>query len=321
MTVRNWLSTNYEKLQFITPDGEIYNLHDPSKKAVVSTTGWGLPAANIATTLGPFQHGTNPLTIRIPPREIRVTIRYNGCSRREYWSGRMGLIDALRLNRTNLNNPTSGKLRWYRADGRKFQADVMVSSGPNFNPSTGWDSFGYTDEIEFIAHNPILYDPRQYTETFTGLGCEVGVELTFPFFFGSDNVVFGGDRCNNTANTFINYQGNWQEYPLITVIGPATNFMITHVQTGLKLELENYVIPTDDSVIFDLRYNKKTIVLQSSGESVLGYLSTDSDLGTFAIEPDPVVDGGVNAFEVSVQSGSDTNTQVIFQYYNRYIGM
>lgn len=321
MAVKNWIVSNEEKIVYISPDGQTYNLHDPYKKSVINMSGWGLPSADIADSRGPFQHGTNPLSIRIPPRTVLVDIYHVGCHRDEYWSIRTGLINALRLNRTNVNNPSPGKLRWYRADGAIRQADVFIKKGPDFPQSTrGWDEFNTRDTLEFIAHNPILYNPNQVTESFGDLGCTILQTLQFPFSFSSENIIFGGTTCNAINNLDINYLGNWQEFPLIRVAGPANNFSITHSQTTLKIALSGYSIPGGDSVTFDLRYGRKTVVLNSTGASLLGYISSDSNLGSFAIEPDPVVEDGVNTFSVSIDDGT-VDTQVVFQYYDRYIGI
>lgn len=320
MTVRNWLFSNHEKVQYISPDGVKYNMHDPAKKSILSMTGWGLPAAEIAETRGPFQHGSDPLTIRIPKREISMNIRHNGCDRNEYWSNRLGLIDALRLNRTSVNNPSPGHLKWFRSDGTIRQVDVFITYGPNFNLSQrGWDEHSYQDTLKFLAHNPIIYDPSQITSIFTNLGCDLIQQLVFPVTIGTSGFLFGLNQCNAINTRTINYAGNWQEYPLITVRGPARNFKITNTETGLFVLLE-YVIKPEEQVTFDLRYGRKT-VFNNYGENLLGYISTDSDLGSFALEPDPIVPNGINTFETSIDNGNNTDTQVILKYYNRYIGI
>lgn len=320
MTVRNWITSNHEKVQFITPDGVKYNFHDPAIKAVLSMSGWGLPQADIADVRGPFQHGTNPLTIRIPAREVNLNIRVNGCSRNEYWDKRYGLIEALRLNRTNLNDPSPGKLRWYRSNGTIRQLDVMIVRGPNYDPSRrGWDEHSFTEELVFRAHNPIIYDPSPISTIFDELQCSILQELVFPFAFDSDHIIFGGDICLAVNTLIVNYVGNWQEYPLITVTGPATNFVITHQQTGLKLSLVGYDIAATETVTFDLRYGRKTVT-NNFGDNLLGELSLDSNLGSFALEPDPVVDDGINTFTASVEN-STVDTRITFDYYNRYVGI
>ena len=322
MAVKNWITSNSEKVQFITPDGVVYNLHDPYSKSVLAMNGWGLPPAEIADVRGPFQHGTNPLTVRIPPRMVTLDIYHVGCNRDDYWTKRAGLVNALRHNRTNINNPTPGKLRWYRSDGSKRQLDVMIRKGPDFPEGTGsWNEFSYQDSLEFVAHNPIIYNPDQVTDSFDTLICGDLTQLTFPLIFnGVQTLIFGQSFCAATTQLTINYGGNWQEFPLITVYGPALNFRITHDQTGIFINLEDYQIPAGDSVVFDLRYGIKTVTLTSSGDSLLGYISQDSGLGTFAIEPDPITANGINTVSVYIEDGT-AESAAVFQYYDRYIGI
>lgn len=318
--VKNWLTSIDEKVIYISPDGKRYNLHDPARKSLLTMTGWGLPPAEIATSRGPFQHGTNPLTIRIPTRIVSMELYHVGCSRDEYWNNRIGLINALRLNRTNVNNPALGNLRWYRSDGQIRQLDVFITQGPEFNQETARNSFAFRETLEFTAHNPIIYNPTQKQAIFTDLGCTILQQLQFPFSFDLSNIIFGGNVCNATNQRTVNYLGNWQEFPLMVVVGPANNFRITHDQTGLFIDL-NYSIPAGNSAIFDLRYGRKTVTLGSNpNTSLLGYVSTDSDLGTFAIEPDPIVTNGVNSFTVSIDDGTPA-TQIQMNYYDRYIGI
>lgn len=319
MNVRNWVVSNAEKIIFITADGNRYNLHDPWRRAILNMDGWGMPQPDIAATRGPFQHGVTPTSIRVPPRKISMDIRSSRCSRREYWQERTELLNIFRYNRSNLNSPTLGSLRWYRADGEIRQVDVIAAKGPSFpNSRKGWDSLGFSDTIEFQALNPIIYDPTRVNSTYFGFECSILSTLQFPFTFGATDIIFGGTTCNAVTPITVNYVGTWQEYPQILIGGPAGNLTIVHDQTGLKLALD-YIISAGEVVTFDLTYGRKTVT-NNLGTSLLGKLTTDSNLGTFAIQPDPIVPGNANTFTVSVDDGT-TDTYVIFRYYNRYIGI
>lgn len=321
MTVRNQLTSNYEKILYIAPDGKKYNFHDPSGKSVITMMGWGMPSAEIAMTRGPYQHGSNPLSVRIPNRIITMQIHHVGCSRNEYWDMRGGLVDALRVNRTNLDYPESGALRWYLSNRNIRQLDVIVADGPKFNPTVGkWQSFGYSDIISFAAYNPIIYDPTDISESLMTFECTQTETLQFPFAFLGQNLSFGITFCIETDTLTIDYAGTWQTFPTITVTGPASNFSITNTVTGDKIALEGYTIGNGDSAVFDLAYGKKIITATNSGNSLLGYVSTDSSLGTFSLEPDPIAPNGVNNLEISIENGS-SNTSVAVTYKNRYIGI
>lgn len=118
----------------------------------------------------------------------------------------------------------------------------------------------------------------------------------------------------------IDYAGTWEEFPIIIAIGPLTDFTITHDQTGLLVGLEDYALAAGDSIVISLLYNRKSVILSSTGESLLGYISSDSSLGRFAIQPDPIVANGYNTFSVDL-AGSTSETSIIILYKNRYIGI
>lgn len=318
--VRNWRPQLKEKIVYISADGSVYDLHNPIPNSVLSMSGWGLIDAEYGLTRGPFQHGYTVLTSRLNQRVITVEIRHRGCNRTDYWSKRTGLVDILRQNRTNLNNPSPGHLRWYRADGLIRQADVYIAKGPDFKTlgNGAWDEFSFNDILEFKAYNPVIYDPTQIQTSLLDFTCSSSTQLTFPFTFGGTSLSFGDSVCEKLKVLSVNYLGKWSEYPIIKIQGPATNTRIVHNETGNVIELD-YAIASDELVTIDLSYSKKTIS-NNHGTNLLGYLSNDSNLGSFSIEPDPIVPNGTNTYSITIQSGS-VSTSVEFDYYSRYPGI
>lgn len=313
--VRNWLTPIHEKVEYISPDGLIYHFHDPTTRAVLSMSGWGVLPVEKATTRGPFQHGRTPLTTRVPARVITVNMAYQRCSREEYLAARTEMINILRYNRSSMDDPQPGHLRWYRADGTIRQADVIIAEGPSFDSNR---SFAIEESLVFEADNPIIYDPEQVTDTISALGCEFVTQFTFPFSFGERSLIFGLDFCEGFNNATIPYTGTFEEYPIIEITGPALNISILHVNTGLILGLD-YDIAVGETVYFDLSYDKK-LVYNSFGEDLLGYVTDVSSIGLWSLLPDPLVPDGINELEMTLED-STTDTSVIFRYYNRYIGV
>lgn len=319
--VRNWRPALKEKLVYITPDNLSFDLHNPIPGTVLEMTGWGMPETDYGTTRGPFQQGSTALTSRLRDRVIKLTLHHAGRSRDEYWDNRSALIDIIRQNRTNLNFPQPGHLRWYRSNGTIRQADVFIESGPTFD-SSGWASYhnlSYTDELVFRAMNPVIYDPLLNSESISGFACSSVTQLEFPFSFGGFWVTFNDSICEVSNNITINYQGNWQEYPNIIIGGPAREVRIVHSETGNVLEFDTYVIAAGEVVTFDLSYSRKTVT-NNFGDNLIGELTSESTLGAFNIEVAPTAVGGVNNYEISLQNGS-TDTYVQFEYYTRFPGI
>lgn len=116
----------------------------------------------------------------------------------------------------------------------------------------------------------------------------------------------------------LTYLGTWLSYPTIVISGPASNPLIRNVTTDEKLELA-YDIAAGEVVTFVTEYGNKTITNQW-GDNLLPYLTTDSDLATFHLEPDPGAPGGVNQMYVFAAFATPA-TQVAIYWLRRFIGI
>lgn len=295
-----------ESLVYFRPDGQRVILHSPPAKAVLSQEGFGMPPLQYVADQAPFQHGDTVRSFTLQPRPLQLTIIQNFTSRATYRDGRASLLDAIRPNRvTDFNTP--GSLRYYLANGTKRQLDVLVESGPGFAPPEGgWREWSFTEVLRFVAHDPVWYDPTVHEISFTTSTGNFVFPATFPITFGG----FGGQA-------WVGYLGNWIEYPTFTVTGPLTGLVIQNLTTGDKLEL-GYTLPAGFAATISLR-GVKTIT-RNDGVNLLNYLTSDSDLATFSIAPDPQAPSGLNLLRVS-GSGASSATLVKLRYYDRFIGI
>jgi hypothetical protein len=298
-----------EQLQYIKPDGTRYRLHAPPSTVVLSTEGFGTPPLEYIVDRSPFQHGNTVRNMLLLPRPVQVVVMQNFCSRADYWSGRASLLNAIRPNRvTDYNSP--GKLLYLLPNRVKRQLDVLLDDGPGFQPpQQGWRAWSFTEVLRFTAHDPVWYDPTLQSVVFDAAASSLD-ELEFPATFPIQFSTFGG-------STSIQYDGTWLDYPTIVLTGPITSPVITNQSTGDEIGLD-YAIASGETVTITLR-GIKTIV-NNSGDNLLYTLTAESDLTTFGIYPDPQAAGGVNTISVS-GSGTDANSTVTVQYYNRYIGI
>jgi len=121
------------------------------------------------------------------------------------------------------------------------------------------------------------------------------------------------------ASKTITYAGSFAEYPVVTILGPITNPVLTNVSTGETLDFTGITIAALDSYIIDCRFGYKT-VKDAAGTNKIADLTTASDLATFHLAADPEVSGGANAFTLT-GSGTTGATTVTVAYYNRYVGL
>lgn len=318
MTVKNMRTPFIEKYQYITPDGIVYEMHDPPDRYVMFYEGDGIASAKFDVRSGPFQHGQSVNSYRLNPRKIDVIVRHNGCSREDYLTNRVGLSDILRHSRTGDNNPQPGQLRRYFADGTLRDLDVFLTTPPVYTWSNAWDSFSVQETLGFTAYNPIMYDPTLMTSSSVNFLASPSTYTTlrFPISFPINfSVVY--DVLVTKVQT-INYVGNWEEYPTIVVTGPGEQLTILHQETGDQISLGDYPISDGEVVTINLGYGEKTIT-NNYGASLLGYVSDISNLTRFRLLPDPLSAGGINTISATMSAGSELSS-VEIQYKNRYEG-
>lgn len=295
-----------DRLTYITPDGVEYMLSSPL--FVLQEDGYGMPPLEYVTQRGPFQDGESVKAVFLRPRTVQLVIRRNGCSRAEYWNIRNTLLDILRPRRSNpitgvaISPSTPGILRKYLANGAIRELFAFPSEGPGF-PSHGpetWDEYSVQDTLRFTCYDPVARDPKLQSAAFVSSGSITTFPITFPLTIAS----FG-------SNTLIKTDGTWDTFPTIVINGPLTGATIVNTTTGERIAL-GYTIPAGHVVTFDLGFGRKTVTLDD-GTNLIGYVTADSDLGTFHLQP------GNNNMQV-FGTGTSGTSSITLQWYKRYIG-
>jgi len=308
---------------------DVYEFDDRDQFFLKSFTGWGMPEINYITQQGPFQNGVTALDYRLKPRIIQYVHRRLGNCRQDYWTHRSDIINKLRPNFQLASTFDTAVLRKILPDGSIRDLDVLIDRGPNFNPRnvSEWDEYAFEETVRFIAFDPIIYDPVLQSATWELEDLENLIfydAANWPnraVFDGdtasSRGVWFTGDRISDTLS--ITYDGTWLSYPTITITGPLQSSEITNNTTGEKIELE-YNISSGEIVTINLAYGQKTVV-NNSGTNLIGTVTTDSDVATFHIAPDPEAPGGVNSLTVDGNGSVINETSVVIEWYTRYIGI
>jgi hypothetical protein len=277
-----------------------------------------MPDVTYSITRGPFQHGETVVEGRLETRQIDMIVRQNGCDRDAYWDLR-GLLDGiLRPNRVDINDPSPGVLRRVLSNGDIRDLDCYVSKGPLYKMNTSaWDSNSLQEILRFTAYNPILYDPTTILESAIDfLPNPVSVQnLVFPFVFP---LTFEFTYTIVSKSIAITYQGNWEEYPTLTITGPITNLKITHQELGAVIDFTPNTIPAGTIITIDLTYAAKMLI-DNFGVSWIGKITDESALSIFRLDCDPYLPNSLNTITCEGILG-DTNTRIDLIYKNRYIG-
>jgi len=277
---------------YITPAGVIYPLEVFSRRrtrAVISIEGTGMPEMDLITSRGPVQHGVSLEDWYLKERTIQVIMRHQYRCKQEYWEGRTGLLVAL------TPGETLGTLRATLPDGSRRDIDVVVAQGPVFEPSKGWDEWGFSTVVRFLAPDPLFYDPTALSHTWTP-----------PIANGTFPMVFPVAFVGLYETTLLVYSGSWPTQPTITIIGPVQSPIIS--TDDYEIYLDCY-IAAGETVVLDL--NAKTVTSSLAG-NILG--SVRGDFSTFQLR--------IGANNVVVYgSNVGVTTSITMAWYNRYIGL
>lgn len=162
-----------------------------------------------------------------------------------------------------------------------------------------------------IADDPIFYDPTPVVLSYV-LGDMAGsfFPITFPHAFGTDEI--------GTISPVV-YGGSWKSFPVIRIVGPATNIVIENATTAETIDLGANTVDSGESVTIDCTPGQKTVTHSVDG-NVMSWLTSDSDLATFHIAPHPEASGGVNNISVTLDD-AEASTSIIITYYIRYLGI
>jgi hypothetical protein len=305
---------------YISPDGLVYQFDNGNDKLLMSFTGDGMPPFEFIEQQGPFQHGKSILDYRLAPRIIQFVHRRQGQSRFDYWDIRATLLNTFRPNRQSGGVFCLGKLRKILPDGTIRDIDVAFSKGFAFNARQAdeWDEYSVADVMQFVAPDPTFYDPTLQIviwsiAVLTGkiyYSASALDELAYPYFYGLDVV---------SGTVSLTYTGTWLAYPTIEFVGPLNQPVIENVTTGEQIQLA-YNIANGETVTAALPFGNKSVT-NNVGTNLIGVVTSDSDLATFHLAPDPEAVGGVNVLNVSGGGGIAGVTQIRMTWYTRYIGI
>lgn len=304
-------------ISYITPSPEsrVYELitpHDPGRW-VISFSGWGTPPIEYITQRAPFQDGETVKDFFLRPRIIQMLLRHNFRDRDAWWDGRATILNEIRPNRqATATAVVPGILRMVKTDGSVIDLNVFIQEGPRFEPrqSSQWDEWSFQEVLRFVAHNPIAFTPTRVDFLFTIV---LDTDLVFPITFP---ITFGSGEIDLTPN--ITYTGTWLSFPVIVIEGPLEDFRLDNLTTGEKLEFSANVDP-GRVVTIDTTEGFKTVT-DDLGNNLIGILTSDSDLATFHIAPDPEAPLGVNAMRLQGKHPTH-ETSVEIRYFTRWFGI
>lgn len=287
-------------LQLFVPDQDIKFL---------TYGNFGAPPVDFITRRGYRQHGATEVDYLLQPRTVTAQLWHTpACSRQLFWDNRLALHEYLRHNR---GGPILFVLR--QPNGQERALIVRANPGLVF-PMPGTDgpnNWAVDEPIDFLAHDPIWFDPVLHSELIAStVDNNLVFPITFPITFGSSGFV---------STTTVTYTGTWRTYPVITLYGPYTQAIIENVTTGTVIFMM-VAVAGGDRRILSLKQGEQSIVDQF-GNSRFDELGEFSDLVDFAVWPDPEVPGGVQVFKCTFFGGIAGTTAMKLEFNTRWFAL
>lgn len=270
----------------------------------VAMTGLGLGPIVRQKERSPQQHGSTDAGFLLNDRLLNLVLLIETSSRSAADTARDNLLDFLKpVEDTDL------QLRVTRDDGEIRQIDCNVNGIVDI-PNDRQNRIGNSQTIiiQLDCPNPFPYEPTLQNLIFdTSSGGGYQVPITVPILYTT------GATIDKTE--IVQYDGKWEEAPIIYITGPATDLVITNETTGYVLDFTGHTIAGGDTYTVNLQTRR---IVDQNGVRKLSALTDDSNLLTWRLAADPIAPDGVNSIHVEVPSGATVATRVRIEYYNRY---
>lgn len=304
---------------FVEPIGEMHMLSTADGKYMAFAPedkeiqflvygNYGAPPTNFITRRGYRQDGETEIYHTLSARRLSVKMhRLPGCTRQKYWENRNDFHEILRPNR---GGPMVLTLR--RQGNIKRSIVVRADPGLVLPPiSEDEDNWDITEIVEFIAFDPIWYNPSAGAASPSGsIDSELVFPITFPILFGLAQAQF---------NATITYLGTWVSYPTLTLTGPFTSAIINQLSTGVSIFLIGNVLAGDRRII-TLTPGSISIV-DALGNNKFSELGPTSNLVDFNLRPDPEVANGLNTLQAVFANATLGQTGFSLSYNERYFAI
>lgn len=308
---------------YITPDGQTFPLYHENVQHQLMEAGLGIinGLVQFFTRRAPLQDGATVVSMRLNERTISMVLARKCCNREDYWVVRAHLLNIFRANRWTAgpySRPLPGTLRKILPNRDEirdlyvFNRIANISSPAPDQIDIGWT---ITLDLEFLAADPLFYG----TEVETAFALTDAGGLRFPAAFspnvaGVNRWIFSPTTLA-TVQTFTN-AGTVHAYPIITVVGPASQVSIHNLTTDESISL-TATVPAGVTLTIDLTFGNKQAT-DDAGNDYSGDL--EGDVAEFHLACEPEAANGQNQISVIVID-ADADTSVTIAASPPYMGI
>lgn len=153
--------------------------------------------------------------------------------------------------------------------------------------------------LNFFAADPFWYAPSSTELTAQQNFAPINFFPVLPITLATSAI---------TTTAALENDGDVPAYPVITILGPATNVIVTNTTTGKLVEI-NSSIAAGETITIDARPRTRS-VRDQDGDNRFSLLTAESSMWALEI--------GTNNVEIEI-SGGDANTRVSVSYTPAYL--
>lgn len=278
--------------------GTRYSLSDGGLCQLDAWEGLGLNTPVDLASQGPQQRGDTDEGYQFNPRFFSLVLKVTRSSEGELDTARESLLKLLKASSLSKQFEFTLKNGVVRYLDAKY---ISVEVGERL--ARRHQKVGAT----FKANLPDFYSSPGQAVTFGQSGGSAGfvVPVVVPMAVGASTL---------GETVIIPYVGTAPTFPSIRITGPITDPVFEHVGLGEKIDFTGKTIGAGHYYEIDLRYGFKRVV---DDLGVYVSPSSDSDLATLRLAPEPDVTGGLNELKLS-GSGVTGATKADVSWINRY---
>ena len=287
------------KLIFTNSRGFSVELGDESPFILTKIEGLGAVNAAIQTQKSPFQDGETYIDNLLEPRSISIEIMILADDTEEMMENRRKLLQVF--------NPKLGEGKLiYEYGNIKREIKAISELAPVFPDAGDFKDTMQPGLIQLYCPNPFWLDTFIESEEMADWVGGLRFPLQLPMMFAGRS---------SRQHTVIHNAGDVDTPIVFEFLGPATNPVVTKVDTGEYIKV-NREIAVNEKLIITTEFGNKKVILENieTKERVNAFGWIDLGSTFFQLEP------GNNLISYSADSGQET-ARVWIRWRNRYVGV
>lgn len=288
-----------EKITFINSKGQSIQLGNDGPFILTKIEGLSATNAHIQTQKSPYQDGESYIDNTLESRSLSIEIMVLADNREEMMINRRKMLQVF--------NPKMGQGRLiYEYGNIKREIKAISELAPVFPDAGDFKDTMQPGLIQLYCPNPFWLDEFTQTEEMADWVGGLRFPLQLPMMFAGRS---------SRQHTVIHNAGDVDTPIVFEFLGPATNPVVTKVDTGEYIKV-NREIAVDEKLVITTEFGNKKVILQNSETkeeiNAFGWI----DLGSTFFQLDP----GNNLISYSADMGGET-ARVWIRWRNRYVGV